>query len=92
MFSADISKSIEISRWRPIDKPLHYDNDLSATKMFFKNRHNFFYQKYSHSFQQWVQQEAKQSIIQDYEVKHTETHKNRLLQLSAYAQVNYNSL
>ena len=38
LFSADISKSEEISRWRPIDKTLHYD--LSATKAFFKNRHN----------------------------------------------------
>ena len=37
MFSADISKSEEISRWRPIDKALDYD--FSATKMFFKNRH-----------------------------------------------------
>ena len=25
MFSADISKSKEISRWRPINKTLHYD-------------------------------------------------------------------
>ena len=38
VFSADISKSEEISRWRPIDKTLHYD--FSATGMFFKNRHN----------------------------------------------------
>ena len=29
VFSADISKSEEISRWRPIDKTLHYD--FSAT-------------------------------------------------------------
>ena len=40
-FSADISKSEEISRWRLINKALHYD--FSATKKFFKN-HNFFYQ------------------------------------------------
>ena len=39
-FSADISKSKEISRWRLIDKALHYD--FSATKKFFKNCHNFF--------------------------------------------------
>ena len=38
VFSADISKSEEISRWRPIDKALH--DDFSATKTFFKNRHN----------------------------------------------------
>ena len=37
MFSADISKSKEISRWRPINKALHCD--FSATKMFFENRH-----------------------------------------------------
>ena len=37
-FPADISKSEEISRWRPIDKALHCD--FSATKKFFKNRHN----------------------------------------------------
>ena len=36
--SADISKSEEISRRRPIDKTLHYD--FSATETFFKNRHN----------------------------------------------------
>ena len=39
LFSADISKSEEISRWRPINKTLLYD--FSATKMFFENRHNF---------------------------------------------------
>ena len=39
VFSAYISKSEEISRWRPIDKTLHYD--FSATETFFKNRHNF---------------------------------------------------
>ena len=74
VFSADISKSEEIPRWRPIDKTLHYD--FSATEMFFKNRHNIAYQKDSCSFQQWVQQEAKRSILQDYEVtnRHTDTH------------------
>ena len=36
-FSADISKSEQISRWRPIDKALDYD--FSATKRFFENRH-----------------------------------------------------
>ena len=38
MFSADISKSEEISRWRSIDKTLDYD--FSATETFFKIRHN----------------------------------------------------
>ena len=38
VFSADISKSEEISRWRPIDKTLHYN--FSATETFVKNRHN----------------------------------------------------
>ena len=33
LFSADISKSEEISRWRPIDKTVHYD--FSATETFF---------------------------------------------------------
>ena len=37
VFSADISKSEEISRWRPINKAL--DNIFSATKMFFENCH-----------------------------------------------------
>ena len=37
LFSADISKSEDISRWRPIDKALLYD--FSATKT--KNSHNF---------------------------------------------------
>ena len=32
-----------------------------------------FYQKDSRSFQQWVQQEAKRSILQDYEVTDTQT-------------------
>ena len=36
VLSADISKSEEISRWRPIEKALDYD--FSATKMFFENR------------------------------------------------------
>ena len=31
------------------------------------------YQKDSHSFQQWVQQEAKRSYLQDYEGTHTQT-------------------
>ena len=39
-FSADISKSKEISRWRLIDKDLLCD--FSATKTFFKNCHNYF--------------------------------------------------
>ena len=38
VFSAEISKSEEISRWRQIDKTLHYD--FSATETFFKNCHN----------------------------------------------------
>ena len=38
VFSADISKSKEISRWRPIDKALHCN--FSAPKMFFKKHHN----------------------------------------------------
>ena len=37
VFSADISKSEEISRWQQINKALHCD--FSATKMFFNNRH-----------------------------------------------------
>ena len=37
VFSADISKSEEILRWRPIDKALDYD--FSATMMFFENHH-----------------------------------------------------
>ena len=37
-FSADISKSEEIPRWRPIDKVLHCD--FSAPKTFFENRRN----------------------------------------------------
>ena len=40
LFSADISKSEEIPRWRLIDKALHYD--FSATKKFLKNFHDFF--------------------------------------------------
>ena len=39
MFSADISKSEEISIWQQIDKALYCD--FSATKKFSKNRHNF---------------------------------------------------
>ena len=40
VFSADISKSEDISRWRLIDKALHCD--FSATKKFSKIRYNFF--------------------------------------------------
>ena len=64
VFSADISKSKEISRWRPINKTLHYD--FSATEMFFLKSPQLF-MKDSRSFQQWVQQEAKRSILQNYE-------------------------
>ena len=65
MFSADISKSEEFQRRQPIDKALHCD--FSATKKFSKNLVTiFFNQKDSRSFQQWVQQEAKRSILQDY--------------------------
>ena len=70
-FSADISKGEEISRWQLIGNALHCN--FSATKKFFKN-HNNFYQKDSRSFQQWVQQEAKRSILQDYEGTDTHTH------------------
>ena len=51
MFSADISKSEEISRWRQIDKTLHYD--FSATETFSKIA-TIVYQKDSHSFYRWV--------------------------------------
>ena len=37
-FSTEISKSEEISRWQSINKAVHCD--FSATKKFFKNRHN----------------------------------------------------
>ena len=41
-FSADISKSKESSRCRPIDKALHYD--FSATIDVFQNHHNCYTQ------------------------------------------------
>ena len=37
LFSADISKSEDISRWQLIDKTLHYN--FSVAKTFFKNCH-----------------------------------------------------
>ena len=75
VFSADISKSEEISRWQLIDKALHYDFTATTCKKFFKNCHNCSSERLAF-FQQWVQQEAKQSILQDYEVthRHTNTH------------------
>ena len=39
VFSADISKIEDISRWRLIDQSLHYD--FSANEPFFKNHHNY---------------------------------------------------
>ena len=44
-------------------------------RRFFENHHKF-YQKDSRSFQQWVQQETKRSILQDYEGTETHTHTN----------------
>ena len=70
VFSADISKSEDISRWRLIDKALHCD--FSATKTFSKIRYNFLSEGLN-CFQQLVQQEAKRSILQDYEETLTDT-------------------
>ena len=44
------------------------------------------HQKDSHSFQQWVQREAKRSYLQDYEVthKHTDTHAHTHTQTDCY--------
>ena len=61
-------KEEEISRWRPIDKALHYD--FSATKMFFKKRHNVFIKNTHVLSSNGFQQETKRSILQDYEVTH----------------------
>ena len=64
---ADISKCEEMSKWTSISLQV-------ATKMFFKNHHNFLSEGLSKRyFQQWVQQEAKRSILQDYEVPHRHT-------------------
>ena len=46
LLSADISKSEEISRWRPIDKTLHYD--FSGTNFFFKIDTIFFFIRRTH--------------------------------------------
>ena len=79
VFSADISKSEEISRWRPIDKTLHYD--FSATQTFFKNRNNclseglmFFPVMGS------TRSETKHSLrLRGNTQTHTDIHTNRLL-------------
>ena len=43
VFSADISKSEEISRWQLIDQSLHYD--FSATEPFFQKSPQLFIRK-----------------------------------------------
>ena len=78
LFSADISKSKEISRLRPINKTLHYD--FSATKTFFKNHHNFLSEGLTFFPAMGIKKEAKRSILQDYEETDTHTH-------MAYAQL-----
>ena len=70
VFSADISKSEEISRWRPINKTSHCD--FSALRRYSKIT-TIVYQKDWHYFKQWGQQEVKRSILQDYNVTDTHT-------------------
>ena len=78
-FSADINKSKEISRWRLIDKALHCN--FSATKRFFKNRHNCL----SEGLMFFPAMGSKRSEIKhsprlrSNTHTHTHTHTNRLL-------------
>ena len=66
MCYADVSKSKEISKWRPIDEDLH--DHFSAMKTFFKNR-----QDSSHVLSSYGFNKAKQSSLYDYEGANTQT-------------------
>ena len=73
MFSADISKSEEISRWRPIDKALRYN--FSVTEMLFKNPHISFAED-NEAFPLLCSNclQIKQSLRSSQTDRHTDTH------------------
>ena len=76
LFSADISKSEEISRWRPIDKTLHYD--FSATETFF-----LFLLKTAHPQRLAFRKQCPRNIKIEYLQRivcntHTHTHTDKL--------------
>ena len=58
------------------DQSIRLYTTISLQLRHFSKIATIFYQKDSRSFQQWVQQEAKRSILQDYELtdRHTDTH------------------
>ena len=56
------------------DRLIRLYTTISLQVRHFKKIAKIAYQKDSRSFQQWVQQEAKRSILQDYEVTHTQAH------------------
>ena len=73
LFSADISKSREISRWRPIDKTLHYD--FFATVRFF-----FVLLKTAHPQRLAFRKQCVRNIKIEYSQRfacNTHTHTNR---------------
>ena len=88
VLSADISKRKEISRWRPIDKTLHYD--FSATETFFKNSHITFAED-DEAFPSLCSNclKIKQSLRSSWTDTHihTQTHKQTNITLHLHAQV-----
>ena len=81
MFSADISKSEEISTWQPIDKALRIHCDFSATKKFFNNRHKILSEELTFcSAMGSTRSETKHSLtLQGKTDIHTQTDLNKII-------------
>ena len=76
MFWCFLLTSAKAKKFQDGDCSIRLYTTISLQLRCFSKIATIVYQKDSRSFQQWVQQEAKQSILQDYEVthRHTDTH------------------
>ena len=66
--------SAKAKKFQDGDRSIRLYTAISLQLRRFSKIATIVYQKDSHSFQQWVQKEAKWSILKDYEVTDTDTH------------------
>ena len=65
-FRCFLLTSAKAKKFQDGDRSIRLYTTISLQLIFFSKIDTIFYQKDSRSFQQWVQKEAKRSIIEDY--------------------------
>ena len=73
-FRCFLLTSAKAKKFQDGDRSIRLYTTISLQLRRFSKIATIFYQKDSRSFQQWVQREAKRSILQDYELTDTVTH------------------